>query len=409
MNRRNFVSSILMSVCALFFLTPAGFAQIHFKEEAISKELEQYKDIKGIRIGRGATLKAAISQEGQYDDNIFLTATDAKHDLISITSPRFLLDLPFGGDARHALKMIYAADIGAFSNYKSENYVNQGVLAALDLKLPFGYVNVKNAFRDTVDRASTEFTSQVRRNENLSQVIFGVNHNKLSYEAGYSHFLADYRKNEFEGLNYNEDIFSGTVFYQIQPKTRALLEYGHGLINYSNDQTRDGDYNQVRTGFKFDLTGKTNGTVKAGYQQRDYDEGNRSGFNGFVAEGRVNTDFSERTSLSLGYLGTAVESISTNNNYYDMDRIGADLSQQLIGNFSVLVSAQYERRDYPEVEPGTNVERRDSVWTEGISLQYKLKDLGKASLGYQYTTDHSNIDENDYKDNLISLRFDFLI
>lgn len=406
---RKAVVSIVLSGFWVSFLTTGALSQTYYREETVRRVLREYQKIKGIRIGEAASLKFTISQEGQYDDNIFLTADDEKHDFISITSPQFLLDVPVGKDARHHFQLLYRADAAAFADFKSQNYVNQGVLALADITLTFGYFNVQNAFRDTVDRASTEFTSQVRRNENLSRVIFGVKQNKLSYEAGYAHFIADYRENEFEDLNHTEDFFTGTVFYQVYPKTKALLEYGHGLINYSDDASRDGDYNQVLTGVKFELTGKTDGTVKMGYQNREYDTAGRDGFNGFVAEAGVNTIFSERTSLALNFDSTAVESISANNNYYNSNKVGADLTQNLSSKFDLVVTSQFERRAYPETDPEANEKRRDKVFTKGFSLQYNINKVGKINLGYQYTTDVSNIDENDYKDNLISLRFDLLI
>jgi hypothetical protein len=128
-----------------------------------------------------------------------------------------------------------------------------------------------------------------------------------------------------------------------------------------------------------------------------------------VAEAGINTVFSERTSLSVQFDSTAVESISANNNYYNTNKVGAYLTQNLSSKFSLEVSSQFERRAYPETDPVEDVKRRDKVFTKGFTLQYNINKAGKINLGYQYTTDVSNIDDNDYKDNLISLRFDLLI
>jgi hypothetical protein len=404
---------IIALISGLIFgvLTSCASGQIDYdyREEAIRMVQKEYQDVKGIRIGQAGSLKAMISQQGQYDSNIFLTSNNKKHDYISITSPKFLLDAPIGRDARHLLQLMYKADAATFSDFKIRNYVNQDVLAKINLSLPFGYLNVQDNFRDTVDRASTEFTSQMRRNENLAQTIFGVTINKLAYEVGYSYFLRNYHDNEFDTLNYSEAVYSGTVFYQVFPKTKALLEYDYGVIKYVNDELRNGDYGQIRAGFKVDLTGKTEGMVKLGYQQRNYDTEGRSGFSGFVAGAGINTIFSKKTMLGLNFISNAVESISSNNNYFDLNSVGAILTQKIMGNFTLLLSTQFSRREYPEVDPTANVKRRDSVLSEGITLQYQVKNFGRINLGYHYTTDISNIDSNEYNDNLISLWFDFLI
>lgn len=409
MNVTKIILCFLGSVLLSLQLVPHIFAQSYIREAAFRMAQKQYQDVKGIRVGDAASLKVLISQEAQYDSNIFLTPTDEKHDLISITSPKFLLNLPIGRESRHLFQAMYKADIAAFSNFKSQNYVDQELLAKLNLALPFGYLNVQNDFRDTVDRSSTEFTDQVRRNENLSQVVLGVEKNKLTYQAGYTHFLRDYHDDDLENLNYTEDVFTGTAFYQVFSKTKALLEYDHGLIDYSDDVTRSGDYDQIRTGFKTELSAKTDGIVKLGYQQRKYDTGSREGFEGFVAQAGINANFSDSTNISFNYLNTAVESITSNNNFYKLNYISGTLTQKLVGHFSLILETQYERRRYPEVDPGANIKRRDSVFTEASTLQYSIKEWGKINVGYEYTTDISNIDANDYKDHVVSLRFDFLI
>ncbi len=399
-----------LMMLGIFLLTAQlAVADEDYREYTLRLEQKEFDNIKGLAIGDAARLKAIISQEGQYESNVFLTPSDEKHDYISITSPKFLLDVPIGQDERHLFQLKYGADISAFSHYKSQNYVNQDALARLDLTLPFGYMHFLNNFEDTVERAATEFTDRRRRTENLSQAILGIEQNKLSYEAGYSHFFRDYRDSQFDTLNYTEDFISGTAYYQLFPKTKTLVEYDHGIIQYPDDSTRDGDYDQIRGGFKYDLTGKTSGLVKLGYQDRSYDTPSRSGFAGFVAEVGLMSALTERTSFELRYLNTAVESIDSNNNYYNLNSISADITQDLAGNFSILGSARLDMRDYPENDPTINENREDWVNSESITLRYNIKERGRVNLGYQYTQDISNLDVAEYKDNLISLRFDLVL
>ena len=388
-------------------MVPGALAQ-SLLEESARQSLREIKDIPGIPFGQKTSLKAGISQDVQYDSNIFLTSEDTKHDLISVISPRLILNVPLA-DNRHFFQLMYLADIATFSNYKSQNYVNQDMAAKLNLNFPFGYINVQNDFRDTVQRADTEFTDQVSRYENFGQATMGVMLNKLSYEAGYAHFLRNYYEDRYEILNYREDVFSGTVFYQIFPKLKTLLEYNHGIVDYVQDVTRDGRYDQVRFGFKTELTGKVDSLVKLGYQKRDYDTAGRKGYEGFVSQAGIIADLSERTSLEFNCLSSAVESVSTVNNYYDLNSFIVKVTQKIIGNVALLLSSRFDRRDYPEQDPAFNVKQRDSVFTEGIMLQYTVLNRGRVSLGYQYLDNRSNINSSEYTDNRISLRFDFLI
>ncbi len=402
--RKLIIISILLCVLTI---APRAIAQ-SLLEESARQSLRETEDMHGISLGQTTSLKLVVSQEVQYDTNIFLTEEDRKQDLLSITSPRLIFHMPFS-DNRHLFQMMYLADIAAFSDYKSQNYVDQDMALKLNLNFPFGYFNLQNGFRDTVQRASTEFTDQVRRYENLGQAAFGVKMNKLSYEAAYAHFLRDYYEEQYDALVYGEDIFTGTVFYQVSPKIKPLLEYNHGIIDYTKDETRSGHYDQVRCGFKTDLTGKIDGVVKLGYQKRDYDIAGRKGYEGFVSQAGITADLSERTKLELNYFNTAVESISTNNNYFDLNSVILKVTQQIMNNVSLLLTSQLDRREYPEEDPDFHAERRDSVFTEGIMLRYTVLNRGRVSLGYQYKENVSNIDSEKYQDNIISLRFDFLI
>lgn len=400
---------IMLGVIVLGTLTVSGAYAQTYREEGIRIGQNEFKDMNGIPVGSAARLKMGVSTEALYDSNVYLTSNNKKHDYINVTSPKFLLDVPMGIDQRHLLQLLYTADVGTFSDQKSQNYVNQNAAANLNLRLPFGYFNVNNDFKDTVDRASTEFTSQVRRKENRASAALGVEINKLTYEAAYANFLKRYYDKDFQNVEYNEDIYTGTVLYQLFPKTKALVEYSHGVVDYTKNSSRDGHYDQGMVGLKGQLTGKTVGVVKMGYQKREYNTSSRNGYEGFISETGIITDFSERTQVELKYLKNAVESTYENNSYYDMHAVILDIKQKLMGNFSILLNSKLARHLYPENDADINKKRKDTLLSEGLTLQYSIKDWGKVNLGYQYLEDISNEDSQSYNDHQVFLRFDFLI
>ncbi len=387
------VGVILIVLFLSFIVISSGYAQ-EFKEPRI-------------RIG-GGTLATSLKIEQQFDSNIFLTAGDRKSDSINVVTPKLVLDMPFGLEGRHSAQLSYKAEIGSFADYSNQDYVNQDINGNLTLNLPKGYFTLKDLFRKTVDRSATEFTSLVRRMENKPEFLLGVEINRLTYELGYSQFTRKYSDEIYNTLDYSEDMYSFTGYYQLFPKTQALLEYDHGIIDYSKDSTRDGDYNQVRVGFKGELTGKTVGLVKLGYQARDYDTAGKTGFDNFVAECGVTTKLSERTQLDLIYNRTAIESTYTPNNYYDTNAVSLILTQKLIGNFSARGSFNFDRNEYPEADT-TGKKRRDTIWTGKLGLGYDIKDWVKAEISYEYKEDVSNIDIKDYNRNLTSISLTFLL
>jgi len=403
--------SVLFSLGIFLFI--AAFTGISFAREYMIDDIRigatEFKDIKGIKIGQ-AELKQKLGLGGQYDSNVFLSSGDVKSDYINLINPAFLVDLPFGTADRNLFQLLYNADIGRHSNYLKQDYLNQEVGANVNLRFPsFGYFNGRDIFRSTSDRADTEFTSQVKRHENQANAALGVEMNKLAYEIGYENFVENYLDPTYNNLDYTEDIYSLTGFYQAFPKTQALLEYKYGTVDYRNDSTRKGDYDQVRVGVKGQITGKTVGIVKVGYQSRHYDTEGPSGYNGFVAEAGVTTRFSERTELTTKFLSTAMESIYSPNNYYDNNTFSIDLTQQIYSKLKFLGSIQASRNLYPEITPGVDKKRRDTIMTGNVALEYALKDWWKVRLGYEYKEDMSNIETSDYKRNLVTFMVNLMM
>jgi len=392
-----------------FFILTAGKV---FAKESILDGVrigpQELKDVEIVKIG-AARLKASLADENQYDSNIFLTPEDPKSGYINVIKPTLLLDFPMGIDERHLIQLLYDGQIGLQGKYHKQDYVNSEVGFNGDFKLPFGYYNLQNIFDKTSDRAGTEFTTQVKREENTSATALGVKFNKFAFELGYSHYMENYVDNIYDTLEYNQDTYSSTLFYQLFPKTKALLEYDYGVIDYKRDPTRVGTFDQVRLGLRGDLTGKTIGIVKFGYQDRKYNIEGRAGYNGLVAEGGIITEFSENTRMNIKLLRTAAESIYLNNNYYLNNMASIELKQRFLSKFNLIPSLRFSRNLYPEFTSVLDLKRHDSIGVGGLACEYDIKNWWQAKLAYQYSKDNSNVDNYDYTDHLVSFSFNFVI
>ena len=185
---KNITFALLLNVIAAGFVFAQDF---NYNQEGIRIGQNQFKDVPSKQIGP-VNLQAALATQEQYESNVFWTPNSArKSDSINVTSPQFLLSLPVGLDDRNIIQVMYLADLGTFSKYSSQNYVNQNAVANADFKLPFGYIDFQNDFTHTVDRASTEFTNQVKRNENKASTTVGVDFNSQhmkNYTDLFSHF-----------------------------------------------------------------------------------------------------------------------------------------------------------------------------------------------------------------------------
>ena len=402
-----FLKSFILSMLICVFFSSYAHSADDFRVDgiAIGKDLKKENSVS---VGQ-ANFKASLTVSEKYDNNIYLTSTNTKADYINVVTPKVFMDLPFGIDERHNLQFLYSADLGSYSDQTSQNYQNQNLTGLLNFKLPFGYFALKNLYRNTQDRSATEFTTPVKRMENKSDALFGVEFNKLANEFDYSYFTKHFNNRSYDNLDYHENIYTDTAYYQVFPKTKALFEYNYGAIDYTRDDTRDGHYNQARIGLKGDITGKTTGIVKAGYQSREYDTQGRRGYNNFVSEIGLISKLSERTELTARFISTALESTFENNSYYNNNSFGLGLNQGLIGNYSLVGSFSVDRNIYPEESPTALKKRKDTIWTGGIGLEYQAKDWVKTGINYEYTRDNSNIDIKEYERSQIMASVTFMM
>lgn len=399
----------IMAICLFLGSSAAGtvFAQSYnaynYNDEGIRIGDNEFNDVVGKQLGP-LNVKGTLSSEMDYDSNIFWTPNDKKADTINVTSPAVLVDLPYGLDQRNLAQLMYNADIGTFAKYHSQNYINQYAAFNNNFTLPFGYLDVQDKFDHTSDRAGTEFTNEVVRTDNEASAAVGVKFNKLALETGYSDYVHTYESDIYSQYAYTEDMLSETAYYQLLPKTKALIEYDHGWITYYKDDARDGWYDQERIGLKGDITGKTQALIKVGYQDRSYN--NINGFEGFVAEMGTITELTERTKLSLTYDQGAQESTYLNNNYYDMHYFYATLEQKIKSHFNLILTSGISRNIYPEVDPTLFQKRMDSILVEGIALKYNIKEWASIKIGYTFREDMSTIGTQSYNDNLVSAGFE---
>ncbi len=410
-----FAKSLFLSLAVVFIFNGLAFAGV-FATQTISQDFQP----EGIVLGRHlnkenavslgqASFKAAMTVSERYDDNIFLTPNSKKSDYITEVNPQIFMDLPFGIDERHAFQVLYDAKLGSYSNYTNQNYQDQAVTSLLNIKLPFGYFAIRDFFNKTSDRAGTEFTNLIRRTDNQADALLGIEFNKLANEFNYTHYSRHFNSRDYENYNYSEDIGTSTTYYQLFPKTKALFEYNYGVIDYTKDNSRDGYFNQYRFGLKGDLTGKTIGIVKVGYQDRKYKTGEKKEFNHFVSEIGLMSQLSDRTKLTLRYMNTAIESTYENNNYYNNNSLVMELNQGLAGHLTLNALFGVDRNLYPEVGTTVAKKRKDTILTGGLGLEYQAKDWVKAGINYQYKEDISNVDPQDYTQNQIMASITFMI
>ena len=143
-------------------------------------------------------------------------------------------------------------------------------------------------------------------------------------------------------------------------------------------------------GARGNFTEKLTGTVKVGYESREFSDGTPGGDVPVVRVELVER-FTEKTVATLAYSRSQQVSVQYARAAYTTDLISFLLRQE-IGNdarFYALARASYMLSDY---EPNQAFqERNDKLFAAGIDLNYDFKLWLKGRLGYDYERLDSNL------------------
>jgi len=352
----------------------------------------------GIFVG-DLLVRPSLRVKGSYDDNIFWTDKDAEEDYFLTISPAILLEYL---NNEYLARFSYGADILYFLRNASQNHCNHRLTGLLSYSFSDYTIKVNDLFRRTSERFETEERNWVRRIENTGQVMLSRNFLDLDLDLSYKNFYRDYLQDGYRQYNHQQHSGIAVLFYQMAPRTKALLEYTYNRILYLTAEERNGYYNEVRGGLKGKLTDKLTALAKVGYQNRQYEEKDLEDFSGLVGLVSLEEYFSARTNLRLSWERTLRESTYSANNFYLINRAQASLGQQLLEKIRGYLDLIYLNHRY-RVSPPGEPKRRDDIWMARAGVRYQIQPWLYLNASYTYSNRDSNLAGMDYQDNLASL------
>ncbi|MCK5534451.1 outer membrane beta-barrel protein [bacterium] len=361
------------------------------------------RKVRGIKLG-DFILHPGLTIEGMHDDNVFLTSSNKKDDFLTTFTPSLSLEIPF---RNYHFEMDYSLNILKYSEYPSQDADNHILKGALDLSFRDFEINIKNDFKDTFDRADTEFMDRVRYSQNDLKGEISFSFPRLETVFKIQNIRHNHYKKIWSAEDRTENIYTFRMNYRFLPKTAFLMEYNHGEIRYDTALINpESDYREGMVGVVGKLTSKCESTIKVGYQNRKYKVIlDPPDFDTIVTDINIKERFNSRNTLNLSFLRKAMESTFTPNAYYQMNKVWLKYEYKLNRKLFSEVVGSYQLNQYPEETTiGTLTEEREDVLTSaGINLKYKLLRWLFLNIGYQHEERDSNFDIFNYRDNKTSL------
>jgi hypothetical protein len=354
----------------------------------------------------------SLSIKEEYNDNIFHEASGESGAAITTVSPGILFQLPF---QRHFLQVDYRVDLIEASRFHRA-YDTDSHFANILLDLDFNRLGFLLGDNWKSDSTAPDYKDDIRNNYYQNRFFVDA-----TYKLPGRYKIKGFYRNEFRDFdsfrrpgqfnpeldNYMQNEAGINLFYRFLPLTSVLFEYGFTHINNTDKgfPTTDSDAQRFWLGLKWEATAKITGTIKGGYVNRDYD-GLSDDWDGFGMEGDLKYKFSSFTTFSFkGFRKLIQCSVTKEEGVYGTDYVSTGGTLSINHRFNYKLSAEasvsYFNDDYRE-RGLIGKKRDDDRFGFGFGVNYQIQDWLGCKLSYHYVDNDSNIEVEDYRENLIT-------
>ncbi|WP_028023172.1 outer membrane beta-barrel protein [Enterovibrio calviensis] len=365
-------------------------AGLFFPLSAAAVEPLAYQTENGIDIL--PTLKVSAGN----NDNVRRTTDDTVSSPESVISPKVTAVLKKN---RSAYQFDYGFDAVNYSNSSDDNYIDhqlhgQGFFV-FDVRnrLLIDYLyNITNEPRGTGITEgfslSVDEPTRFQRHNLKARYTYGAAGTKgrLAGVAGYESKEYDdvtYIRNgltqESRYFNWNQPYLSSEFYYAVSNyfyavAVASLKDRNYEYIEPFSGITRDSLDSALYGGLEWDITGKTQGKLLVGVQNKDFEASQREDFQGFIW--RANMSWAPTDYSTFGLEGRDYARDPNINADYVKDRsIQLDWEHKWTPRFKSIASARYGTNEYP-----LGVRKDDDTLYE-ITVVYSLKRWWDISVG----------------------------
>jgi hypothetical protein len=332
-----------------------------------------------------------------YDDNIFITNTDRKGDVIFNIGAGLALEF---GDYRsleeNYLLLEYMATGYFFSKYSAQNSFGQNAGLLGQYRFNQLAVQLESAYQ-YINGAQRQVGGFTTRNILISDLRFIYDWSeKTTFDLEFGQDSNAY--NAPYNSSYFYQVMAG-MDYLILPKVRIGLEGIVGFVDAQNNP--DQTYQIINARAKYDLTGKLAVKATGGLQLTQYQSGGEPmNTSPVFSLGAEYLPFPNTTVSLVGYRNMQV-SPSLNNQNYWATGVELGVTQLVAQKFQVGIAGGYENDYYIANTTNTVATRRDNFFFVEPQISYNFLKYLTASVFYQYRFNDSTLQVDTWYDNQV--------
>lgn len=365
----------------------------------------------------GAQITPTLNTGISGNDNFFSTPTDEESRLIWTITPNVDALIEDGVN-------YYNFNVGTSSSFhnkdSADNFTQVNLSAAthneftskhrldFDVSADWLYEPRGSGLTEGLGDAVNELVEYQQQSLN-GRYEFGAGSSKAQVALFSGVFNKKYQN--FRAISQFRDYDKTTLgivgYYNTQAATRTFLElkqegYQYDVIG-TDGISRDSDDVRVLFGIEWEATAVTSGSVKLGYQQKDFEASQRESFNGLSWEAAVNW---QPLSYSLVQLSTSrsAKDPLVEGDYIKESVYGVSWSHSWSDYLSSLVGASYSDEKYTG-----NVGRKDKTKNLRLGLNYISNDFGMVSAYVDFMDKNSTQNALEFDRIVVGMNFTFAL
>ncbi|MFT2090314.1 outer membrane beta-barrel protein [Paraglaciecola sp. 2405UD69-4] len=339
------------------------------------------------------------------DSNVFRT-TSKVDDNILLVNPTFSYAIQNG---KNVFEGSYVGNYATFFSNKDLNYDEHNLSlsslfdfsARFKTELDLTYLNEIEA-PGTNNALATQFTEFNQREDSnfVARFLYGSQQSSGQFVLQYTYRDLNYSNNGQEFRDYISNMFKGTFFYRVAPRTRLLLEGSLSNLSYQNTQVIDLSSIQsvYSLGVQWNNTDLITSVFKIGYQDVDFDDNNRSDLSGLSYFVNLTWQATPNSIVRVDARRAAQESAEQFLGGYISSIFTFNLTHDITDNTTMSFRYSYTDNDFKD-----SLFRKDE--TQGLTtrLAYNSKDWLLIYAEYTVNKRDSSIQQFNFDANIISV------
>ncbi len=361
-----------------------------------------------------------VEIRGVYESNVFRVSSDQEedNDFITIISPGIHFEFPTTQGSVLRAVADYRAEIKIYGNNGDSdidpdeelNTIAHRLNGQVLLNFASG-LRFKTGYILDITSVPPDFGGDTREgyleHRFLAQTGYAFV-DRYEVQLQYDGTLRRYDDSENEIDDFTAHNIETVAFYRIFPKLSILAGGSYGIVAREEPVFSDSTEYTGFGGVRYEATERVTGILKVGAISKNFDSESIDDATEVYASGEMEAVFSEATKLSLQLrreIGetSASNETAANGAYYIITGIDAEIAHTLaaLPNMTLSGKFSYSQEEYPEDDID---ERSDDNFEAGLGIDYKFLKYLVIGANYLYSTTDSNVDSNDFSDNIATIK-----